>query len=140
MRQNFYVFSFYCSPHLDDRIFDCLLTSKAAVQAVDVRVSFLFVFDLNGHHQEWLDSTTTNRHGVAAFDFTTVYGRDQLAVGSTNARGGTLDLLMIHVLDLVRVAVVTTMSNSDHSSLSVVISMAPAVPNLCVCHNHNQFP
>ena len=27
--------------------------------------SFLFVGDLNGHHQEWLCSTTTNLHGVA---------------------------------------------------------------------------
>ena len=41
----------------------------SAVQAEDVRASFLFVGDLNGHHQEWLRSTTTNRHGVAAFDF-----------------------------------------------------------------------
>ena len=26
----------------------------AAVQAEDVRASFLFVGDLNGHHQDWL--------------------------------------------------------------------------------------
>ena len=32
----------------------------AAVQAEDVRASFLFVGDLNGHHQEWLGSATTN--------------------------------------------------------------------------------
>ena len=38
----------------------------AAVQAEDVLASFLFVYDLNDHHQEWLGSTTTNRHGVAA--------------------------------------------------------------------------
>ena len=36
--------------------------------------SFLFVGDLNGHHPEWLGSTTTNSHGVAAFDFATVSG------------------------------------------------------------------
>ena len=41
----------------------CLLASMAAVQAQDVHASFLFVGDLNGHHQEWLSSTTTNRHG-----------------------------------------------------------------------------
>ena len=41
----------------------------SAVHAEDVRASFLFVGDLNGHHQEWLGSTTTNCHGVAAFDF-----------------------------------------------------------------------
>ena len=39
-----------------------------------------------------------NRHGVAAFDFATVSGCDQLVVG--NARGGTLDLLMTDVPDL----------------------------------------
>ena len=126
------MFSFYHNPDLDDRIFDCLLTSMAAVQAEDVRDSFLFVGDLNGHHQEWLGSATTNRHGVAAFDFATVSGGDQLVVGPIHARGGTLDLLMIDVPDLVRVSVVAPIGTSDQSSLSAVISMAQAVPNLCV--------
>ena len=80
------------NPALDDRIFDCLLASMAAVPAEDVRASFLFVGDLNGHHQECLGSTTTNRHGVAAFDFATVSGCDQLVVSRTHACGGTLDL------------------------------------------------
>ena len=69
VRQNLYVYSLYRNPDLDDRIFDCLPAPMAAVQAEDVRASFLFVSDLNGHYQEWLESTTTNRHGVAAFDF-----------------------------------------------------------------------
>ena len=56
----------------------------------------------------------------------------QLVVGTTHARGGTLDLLMIDVPDLVRVAVVAPIGNSDQSSLSAVILMAQAVPNLCV--------
>ena len=60
VRQNLYVYSPYRNPDLDDWIFDCLLPSMAAVQAEDVRASFLFVGDLNGHHQEWLGSTTTN--------------------------------------------------------------------------------
>ena len=74
----------------------------AAVQAeeIRVRVSFLFVGDLNGHHQEWLGSATTNRHGVAAFDFATVSGCDKLFFCPTHARGGTLDLLMTDVPDL----------------------------------------
>ena len=38
---------------------------------------------------------------------------------------------MIDVPDLARVAVVAPTGNSDHSSLSVVISMAQAVPNWC---------
>ena len=70
------MFSLYRNPDLDDRIFDRSLESMAVVQADDVRPSFLFVGDLNGHHQEWLGSTTTNRHGVAAFDFATVSGYD----------------------------------------------------------------
>ena len=70
------------------------------MQAEDVRASFLFVGELNGHHQEWLGSTTTNRHGVAAFGFATVSGCDRLVVGPTHARGGTLDLLMTDVPDL----------------------------------------
>ena len=94
------MYSLYRNPDLDDRIFDCLLASMAAVQAEDVRASLLFVGDLDGHHQEWLGSTTTNRHGVAAFDFATVSGCDQLVAGPTHARGGTLDLLMTDVPDL----------------------------------------
>ena len=109
--------------------FYCLIASISAVQAEDVRASFQFVGDLNGHHQEWLGSTTTNRHGVASFDFSTVSGCDQLVVGPTHAFGGTLDL-MTDVPDLVRVAVVAPILNSDYSTLSAVISTAQAVPNL----------
>ena len=96
----------------------------AAVQAEDVHASLLFAGDLNGHHQEWLGSTTTNHYGVAAFDFATVSGCDQLVVGPTHARGGTLDLLMTDVPDLVWVAVVAPIGNSNHYSLLAVILMA----------------
>ena len=102
---------------------------------ISMALSFLLVGEMNGHHQEWLGSTTTNRHGVAAFDFSTVFGCDQLVVGPTHACGGTLDLLMTDVSDLVQVAVVTPIGNSEHSSLSEVISMGQAVPNLCVSRN-----
>ena len=47
----------------------------AAVNAVDVCASFLFMGDLNGHHQEYLGSTTTNYYHL---DFATVSGCDQL--------------------------------------------------------------
>ena len=93
----------------------------AAVQTQKIRA------DLNGHHQVMLGSTTTNRHGVAAFDFATVSG-----CGKTHVRGGPLDVLMTDVPDLVWVAVVASIGNSDQSSVSAVISMAQAVPNLCV--------
>ena len=38
---------------------------------------------------------------------------------------------MTDVPDLVRVAIVTPLGSSDHSSLSAAISMAQAIPNLC---------
>ena len=115
------MFSLYCNPDLDDWIFDCLLASMAAMY---IRTSFMFVGDLNGHHQEWLSSTNPNHHGVAAFDFATVSGCDQLVVTPTHACGGTLDLLMPDVLDLIQVAVVAPIGNSNYSSLSAVITMA----------------
>ena len=124
LRQNLYVFSFCRNSDLDDRIFDCLLASMAVVQAEDVRATFLFEGDLNCHHQERLGSTTTNQHGVAVFDIATVSCCDQLVVGPTYARGGILDFLMTDVPDLVWVAVVSPIGNSDHFSLSAVISMA----------------
>ena len=62
---------------------------------------------------------TMNRHGVAAFDFATVSGCDELVVGQTHARGGTVDL-MTSVPNNVRVAVVARIDNRDHSSLSEV--------------------
>ena len=105
------MFSICRNPDLDDRIFDCFNLSIAAVQAEDVRASFMFVANLNGHHREWLGSTTTNRHGVAAFDFITVSGCDQLVVGPTHARGGILDLLMTDVTDVVRVPVAAPIFN-----------------------------
>ena len=52
VREILYVYSLYRNPDLDDQIFDCLLSSMAAVQTEDVCASFLFVGDLNGHHQE----------------------------------------------------------------------------------------
>ena len=68
--------------YLPDRIFDCLLASIGSAE--DVRDSFLLVGDLNSHHQQRLGSTTTNRHGVAALDFATDSGCDQLVVGPTD--------------------------------------------------------
>ena len=102
------------------------------MKAADVHASFLFVGDLNGHHQELLGSTTTNRHGVAALDFDTVSHCNQLVIGPTHARGGTLDLLMTDVPDQVQMAVVAPLGSSNHSLLSIAISMAQAILNLCV--------
>ena len=73
----------------------------AAVHAEDVHAPFLFTGDLNGHHHEWLGSTTTNSLSVATFDVATVSGCDQLVVGPTHECGGTFDLLVIDVPNLV---------------------------------------
>ena len=40
--------------------------------------------------------------------------------------------MMTDVPDLVRVAVEAPISSSDHSSLSIAISLAQAIPNMCV--------
>ena len=88
MRDRTFMSTVYHNTDLDHQIFDCLLASMAAVQAEDVCASFLFVGDLNGCHQERLGSTTMNHHGVAAFDFATVPGCDQLV--GTHAHGGHL--------------------------------------------------
>ena len=76
-----------------------------------------------------MGSTTTNRQGVVALDFATISFCNQLVVGPTHTRGGKLEFLLTDVPDLVRVAVVALIGNSDHSSLSAVISMVQAVPN-----------
>ena len=55
-----------------------------------------------------------------------------MVVGPSHARGGILDLLMTDVPVLGRAAVVAPIGNSDHTSLSTVISMAQEVPNLYV--------
>ena len=65
----------------------------------------------NSHHQERLNSITMNRHGVAVFDFATVSGCDQLVIGPTHARGGTLDLLITDVPDQVRCSILSPMGN-----------------------------
>ena len=105
-----------------------------AVQEADAHASFLFVGDLNRNRHECLGSTTTNHHGVAAHNFATVSGCDPLVIGRTHARGGTLDLLIIDVPDLVQVAVVAPLGSFYHSSLLIAISMAQtqAIPSLCV--------
>ena len=142
--QNLHMLSLYRNPDLDDQIFYHLQPSMPAVQAEDVHASSLFFSQLNGHPQEWLGSTTTNRHGVSAFDFATVSGCYQLVAGPTLARGGTLELLMTDVPDLVWAAVEAPIGNSEHSSVWTVISMPQAVPNLCVSwkvfFKHQQLP
>ena len=68
------------------RTFMCLVF--IATMFVDYQIFYYLL------HLEWLVSTTTNRHGVAAIEFATVSGCDQLVVGITHARCGTLAIRM----------------------------------------------
>ena len=50
---------FLCVRCLPESIFDCLLTAMAKVQSVNRKASFLFVGDINAHHEEWFGSSAT---------------------------------------------------------------------------------
>ena len=132
-RQNFYLFGAYRNPDLDDHIFDCFLSAMADIQAADRHAAFVFVGDFNGHHEEWLGSSRTDVHGRAALEFATLSGCSQLVRGPTHRDGGVLDLVLTDVPDLVKVSVRAGIGRSDHSQVSVAISCAVRVPDVCVC-------
>ena len=131
-RMNFYIFSVYRNPDVDDKIFDCLLSAMSSIQEADNRAAFVFAGDLNAHHADWLGSARTDCHGVAARDFADVSGCDQIVSGPTHILGGTLDLLFTDVPDLVNVTVGAPIGNSDHSSLSAVINTSQVVPDVTI--------
>ena len=52
------------------------------IQREDRKIDFIFVGDLNVHHRDWLGSVSgTDRHGVAAYDFSNLSGCVQLING-----------------------------------------------------------
>ena len=128
VRQNLYLFSLYRNLDLNDRIFDYLLSSMAAEQTEDIPVCGRFVWPsgvVRWYHHEpswscsfwlcnWLRSHSVGRRPNPCTWCNTLPPDDY------------------NVPDLVRVAVVAPIGNSDHSSLSAVIPMTQAVPNLCV--------
>ena len=116
---NFYVFNLYRNPDLDDSIYDCCLMKMAMIQESDPKSCFVFVGDLNAHHQQWLDSISpTNRHGHAALDFSNLSGCTQLVSGPTHNSGNHLDLLLSDVPDVVEVSISPPIGKSDHSAIS----------------------
>lgn len=129
---NFYIFALYRNPDLDDKLYDCLLEAMAKIQSVDSKASFVFVGDLNAHHSEWLGSTRTTEHGVAAFDFSTVSGCSQLVREPTHVRGGVLDLVLTDVPDLVGIQVRPPVGTSDHSAIGMVITTSQRVQDFSV--------
>jgi len=129
--RNFYIFSVYRSPSIDNKIFDCLMEAMASIQSSDAKSCFLFVGDFNSHHVEF-GSPRTDRSGQVAVDFAAESGCEQLVREPTHSHGGTLDLLFTDVPELVSVSVVAPIGGSDHSTLSISLDTAQRVPEFTV--------
>ena len=128
---NFYIFSVYRNPDADDSIYDCLLTSMAAIQESDRKAAFVFVGDFNAHHRDWLSSVSpTNCHGLKAFDFSSEAGCEQLVHKPTHRSGNCLDLVFTDVPGVVGCNVGTPIGTSDHSYVSITIRTEQTVPDV----------
>ena len=100
--QNFCVFNFYSNPHLDDRIYDWLLTLMAAMPAEDVRASFLCV----GAWFVWPSSRLAGFNAHESSWCCCCWLRNCIRLLLAQPMHVPVDILMTDVLDLVRVAVV----------------------------------
>ena len=128
---NFYIFSMYRNPDLDNSIFDCLLDSMFEIQGADRKASFIFVGDLNVHHQNWLVSVSnTDSAGIAALDFANLSGCDQLVQESTHRSGNCLDLLLTDVPQVVDVKVKPPLGTSDHCIVSFNLKLTFQIPDI----------
>ena len=103
--QNFRVFGVYRNPDLSDKIVDCLLTVMAKVRFVYRKAFFLFVGDVNAHHNEYLGSSMTNLHGRVASDFASLSGCEQMGTEPTLTNSRVLDLVLTDVPDVVGIRV-----------------------------------
>ena len=112
------MFGVYRNPDLSD-IFDYLLTPMAKVQSDDKKASFLFVGDVNAHHEEWLVSSTTAVHGRAALDFVSSSGCEQMVTEPTHIHGEVPDLVLTDVHDLVEVRGGLPVVTSDPSAIFI---------------------
>ncbi len=101
----------------------------ASIQESDSKASFVFVGDVNAHHQEWLNSISpANQHGQAALDFSNLSGCVQTVQSPTHTSGNCLDL-PTDVPSAVTVQVVPSLSSPDHSGLSFNIQTLFSVPD-----------
>ena len=109
------MFGVYRNPDLTDNI--CLLlTAMAQVKSVDRKASFLFVGDVNAHHEERLRSPTTNLHGRAARDLPH-HRVVQMVTEATHINGGAFDLVLTDVPDVLAVRVGLPVGTSNHSAI-----------------------
>ena len=91
----------YRNLDLSDKAFDYLLMARTQVQFVDRKAFFLFVGDVNAHHEEWLGSSTTNLYNRAAGDFALCSGCKQMVTEPTHIEGGVLELVLTDVPDVI---------------------------------------
>ena len=128
---NFYLFSIYRNPDANDDIYDCLLSSMAAIQESDRKAAFLFVGDFNAHHREWLNSVSpTDCHGLRALDFATESGCEQLIHRPTHRSGNPLDLILTDVPGVITSNVGSPIGTSDHTYVSAHIKTEQVVPEV----------
>ena len=83
---------------------------------MDRKASFLFVGDVNAHHEEWLGSSMTNGHGRVAHYFTSS-GCEQMVTEPTHIDGEVLELVLTDVPDIVGVQVGSPVRTSNHSAV-----------------------
>ena len=101
------------------------------IQELNRRSSFIFVGDLNSHHQEWLKSVSlTDCYGIIAFNFTNLSCCTQLIIEPTHKLGNCLDVMLTDVPDVVDSLVDPPLGNSDHSSISSSVKMSFKIPNI----------
>ncbi|MEM8780580.1 MAG: reverse transcriptase family protein, partial [Cyanobacteria bacterium P01_G01_bin.49] len=109
----------------------CLLVSMHDIQANDIKSCFVFVGDLNVHHQNWLVSVSrTNSAGEAAYDFSNLSGCNQLIDVATHISGNCLDLLLTDVPAVVQHLVKPPLGTSDHCQVTFNLKLAFAVPDV----------
>ena len=111
------MFAAYRNPDLSNNIFDCLFMAEAKVHPVDRKAFFLFVADVNAHHEEWLMSSTANLQGRSARDFASSSGCEPIVSEPTHTNGGVLDLVLPEFFDVVGVRVGSPVGTSDHSAV-----------------------
>ena len=135
---NFYLFSVYRNPDLDDAIFDCLLLAMAKVQEDDRKACFVFIGDFNAHHRQWLSSVSpTNCHGIRAYDFACESGCEQVIKEATHSSGNCLDLVFTDSPGVISSTVDPPVGSSDHCTISLTITIEQTSPN--ISHTNKVF-
>ena len=80
---------------------------------------------------KWLNLVTaTDNHGVAAQDFLTMSGCEQLIGEPTHQSGNRLDLVFADVTGIVFCGVSSPVGSSDHSLIKINVEMDQIVPDV----------